>query len=464
MGRTRSSRRRLMLSTLSFVLGTLFFALCLPVTQSVESSAGAQSTKYKTPGTHRWRPTLPGNRYGDDPSLVSTATVEGRLAVFDDVWETIQTRYYDPSLNGIDWPAKRDAFRPAAAKANNAQELYDVMRQMIASLKDPHTRVYSPDEKFDWWNPRYVTVGLAIREIEGIPIVVYVESGSAAARAEIRPGDAIVSVDDEPVAKFISTRLANFGSRVNGPARYRSIASLFDGPPGTSVKIGWTTRNRKSKSVVLPRYWTQRHLGFSVQRKGKVAILRIDAFTQSVALEFSRALTDVLDGADSIVLDLRYNGGGDAEAMADVASLFLDDGINLGKFADRSGASFELQTYSKRLWRVPQLSRIKLPLVVLTSESTSSAAEIMVAALQIKGRARVIGAGTCGCVLAIRNRHALPDGGILDVSEFDYRTATGVRLEGRGIKPDETITPTRNDIYSRRDPALEIARNLFSNR
>ena len=103
----------------------------------------------------------------DDSSLVSTATLEGRLAVFDDVWETIQERYYDPALNGIDWQAKRNAFRPAAAKAGSAYELYDVLRQMIASLKDAHTRVYSPDEKFDWWNPRYVTVGLTVREIEG---------------------------------------------------------------------------------------------------------------------------------------------------------------------------------------------------------------------------------------------------------------------------------------------------------
>src|SRR6185503_8377127 len=124
----------------------------------------------------------------DDPPIVSTTTVEGRLAVFDDVWETIQARYYDPSHNGIDWQAKRDAFRPAAAKANSVYELYDVLRQMIASLKDAHTRVYSPDEKFDWWNPRYVTVGLTIREIEGMPIVVQVESGSAAAKTEIHPG------------------------------------------------------------------------------------------------------------------------------------------------------------------------------------------------------------------------------------------------------------------------------------
>jgi carboxyl-terminal processing protease len=213
---------------------------------------------------------------------------------------------------------------------------------------------------------------------------------------------------------------------------------------------------------VLQRYWSQRQLGFTTQKKGKLAILRLDAFTQTLALEFSKALPDALEGAEGIVLDLRGNGGGDAEAMADVASLFLDDGINLGKFADRSGASFELQTYSKRLWRVPQLSQVKLPLVVLTSESTSSAAEIMAATLQAKRRARVIGTGTCGCVLAIRNRHALPDGGLLDVSEFDYRTAAGVRLQGLGVTPDQLTPWTRSDLYSRRDPAFEAAKKFLS--
>jgi carboxyl-terminal processing protease len=397
----------------------------------------------------------------DDASLVSTATPEGRLAVFDDVWETIQDRYYDPHFNGVDWQAKRNSFRPAAAKAGSTHEFYELMRQMIASLKDAHTRVYSPDEKFDWWNPRFVTVGLGVRDIGGVPVVVQVDPSSAAARADIRVGDAITSIDNLPAAEFINRRLANLGASADERARYRAVASLFDGPPGSTVKVAWITREGKQKSAVLQRFWTQRQLGFTTQKKGKLAILRIDAFTQSVALDFSKALPSALEGADGIVLDLRGNGGGDAEAMADVASLFLDDGINLGKFADRSGASFELQTYSKRLWRVPQLAQIKLPLVVLTSESTSSAAEIMAAALQAKRRARVIGTGTCGCVLAIRNRHALPDGGLLDVSEFDYRTAGGIRLQGLGVTPDQLTPLTRHDLYSRRDPALEAAKSFL---
>jgi carboxyl-terminal processing protease len=394
---------------------------------------------------------------------VSTTTIEGRLAVFDDVWETILERYYDPRFHGIDWQAQRKLFRPAAARAGNTHEFYEILRHMIASLKDAHTRVYSPDEKFDWWNPRFVTIGITTREIEGLPIVVHVEPNSAAARNDIRPGDVILSVDNLPVAEVLSQRLGSSGLTDDSNARYRAIATLFEGPAGTAVKIDWTTRNGKQKSAVLQRYWNQRRLGFNNQRYGTIAVLKIDAFTQTIPLELSKSLQGVLPDVKGIVLDLRSNGGGDAEAMADVASIFLEDGINLGKFADRSGASFELQTFSKRLWRTPRTLATNVPLIVLTSESTSSAAEILVAALQSKGRARVIGTETCGCVLAIRNRHALPDGGVLDVSEFDYRTAAGLRLEGLGITPDDVIPLRRADIYSRRDATLEFAKIVLSN-
>jgi carboxyl-terminal processing protease len=401
-------------------------------------------------------------REWDDSSLVSTSTPEGRLIVFDDVWETIEERYYDRAFHGVDWQTKRTAFRAAAGRAANSQEFYELLRQMIASLRDAHTRIYSPDEKFDWWSPRFVTVGLTVREVQGVPTVLHVEPGSAASRTDIKPGDVIVSVDNIPVAEFVSQRMKANGLTDDGTTRFRAIASVFEGPAGSEVKIAWATRNGKQKSAVLPRYWSQRQLGFTNQRKGKIAVLRLDGFTQTVALDFAQTLPAVLEGADGIILDLRGNGGGDAEAMADVASLFMDEGTNLGKFADRSGASFELQTFSKRLWRVPNLLPTKLPLVVLTSENTSSAAEILVAALQSKGRALVIGSDTCGCVLAIRNRHALPDGGVLDVSEFDYRTAAGVRLEGVGVRPDKIIPPTRADVYSRRDPAFELANRILS--
>jgi C-terminal processing protease CtpA/Prc len=158
-----------------------------------------------------------------------------------------------------------------------------------------------------------------------------------------------------------------------------------------------------------------------------------------------------------VILDLRSNGGGEAEAMTDVASAFLQTGTNLGQFTGRDGSGFVMTTHSKSPLIPESIVKTDVPLVILTSERTASAAEILIAALKISKRATVIGTETCGCVLAIRTRHELPDGGLLDVSELDYRTADGERLEKRGIKPDEKVVVQRSDLYSRRDRAIGIA-------
>src|SRR6266699_1769573 len=127
----------------------------------------------------------------DDSGGVSTATSEGRLAVFDDLWQTIHDRYYDPTFHGVDWNAQKTVYRPQAAKAATTEAFYYVLHQMVGSLNDAHTRVYPPEEKFDWWNPRFIGIGLTLREIEGLPTVVKVERDSAPARKGIRPGDII---------------------------------------------------------------------------------------------------------------------------------------------------------------------------------------------------------------------------------------------------------------------------------
>src|SRR5216110_1461480 len=57
---------------------------------------------------------------------ISTENREGRLAVFDDVWQTVHDRYYDSSFGGVDWGQKRELFRPRAEAANGPGELYSI--------------------------------------------------------------------------------------------------------------------------------------------------------------------------------------------------------------------------------------------------------------------------------------------------------------------------------------------------
>ena len=393
-----------------------------------------------------------------ESTFVSTTTREGRLAVFDDAWSTIDERYYDRSFHGLDWEAQRTSFRSLAAQANNGQELYALLRRMIANLHDPHTRIFAPEEKFDWWRPRFVSTGVGVAEVEGLPTVVQVERDSAPQRAGVRVGDVIETVNGETAISLVANRLAALPTAASSSSRFRVFARLLDGPPDTSVEIGWKEKNGKQNSARFERHWQQRELGVRARReRGKYAVIEVDAFTKPIVAVFARALQEKLKGARGLILDLRGNGGGDAEAMADVASTFLQPGLNLGQFTDRFGASFTISTHSRSLFSPDLIAQTKLPLIVLTSERTSSASEIFVEALKVSTRATIIGTETCGCVLAVRTRHELPDGGLLDISELDYQTAAGDRLEGHGLKPDEIVKVERSDLYARRDRAMERA-------
>jgi carboxyl-terminal processing protease len=429
----KGEKRKALLRALALLAALSFYPL--PFSPSpISSSARAESTP------------------------VSTSTPEGRLAVFDDAWARINERYYDQTFHGLDWDAQRTTFRAIAAKAGSGEELYAVLRRMIAALNDPHTRVFAPEEKFDWWRPRFVSVGFTIAEVAGLPTVTKVDHDSAAQREGIRAGDVIEKVNGEAATSVVISRLANLPDPTSASERYRVFAKLLEGASGTSVEVTWKGKDGKEKTVRFERYGQQRELGVRVRReRGEYAVVEVEAFTKPIAVAFSRSLKQKLGGVRGLILDLRSNGGGDAEAMSDIASSFLGIGANLGQFTDRLGTSFTIFTHSRSLFTTDPGGQEKLPLIVLTSERTASAAEIFVEALRVSRRATIIGTQTCGCVLAVRTRHLLPDGGLLDVSELDYETAQGHRIEGHGLKPDELVLVQRSDLYSGRDRAMELA-------
>ena len=396
----------------------------------------------------------------------AAASADERLAVFDDVWQTVAERYYDPSMNGLDWQAVRAEFRPHAASSSNPVELYDTLRRMLARLRDPHTRVHAPGERADWREARYVSVGVRVREVEGRVLVSEVERGSEAERGGVRAGDAVLSVEGEPAAALVARRLAErAGAAKPATARAIAVARLFDGAPDTFVNVAFTTGGKSGageKLVRLRRVVRTRVPALSVRRAGDFAVVSFNLFTQGTAAEFARAMRDELRDARGLVLDLRDNGGGEAEAMADIASALMPAGTRLGRFTDRQGRpQLEPRTRARLLSTAESLVEFRGPVVALTGARTASASEVLAAALRERGRGRVVGEETCGCVLGIRRRHTLPDGGTLEISEMDFRTASGARLEGAGVAPDETVTPTRRDLAAGHDPALARAIELL---
>jgi carboxyl-terminal processing protease len=396
---------------------------------------------------------------------VTTATREGRLIVFDETWRTIRERYYDPALHGVDWEELRARLRPLAADANGETAFYAVLRRLTSRLRDAHTRVFAPDERFDWQRPTYISVGVSLREIAGEIVVASVEREGEAERGGVRAGDELLEIEGEPVeTAFARSLTEETGASTDVAARQHAAARLFKGARDTFVTAVFATNNgRTMKKIRLRRVLQNRPPALRVQKSEGFSVVNFNMFVPEIASELMRALRrGELRTARGLVLDLRDNGGGHAETMTDIASAFLPQGTNLGEFTDREGRIASTpQTRAAMLFAADAVAEFRGPIVVLTSTRTASAAEILAAALQESKRASVIGERTCGCVLAIRRRHTLPDGGLLDISEMDFRTARHTRLEGAGITPDEIIQPTRRDLRDARDPALERALKIL---
>src|SRR3984957_12752137 len=67
-------------------------------------------------------------------------------ADFDQVWELVRDRFYDPRLNGLDWQEQRVRFRPDEAPARPLEEAAVVINGMLAKLGASHTHYYTPED------------------------------------------------------------------------------------------------------------------------------------------------------------------------------------------------------------------------------------------------------------------------------------------------------------------------------
>jgi C-terminal processing protease CtpA/Prc len=165
-----------------------------------------------------------------------------------------------------------------------------------------------------------------------------------------------------------------------------------------------------------------------------------------------------LSDARGLVLDLRGNTGGFIDAFAAVAGAFVPKGTVLVTQTGRAG---HVPRTTKR--RQPVFSG---PIVVLVDSRSESCAEMLAYFLQARG-ARVIGDSTDGLVRSSEVRYhrvgdddaTVPYG--VQVTVDDITMADGVRLEGRGVRPDVLSVPAADDLERGLDPVLSQAAASF---
>ncbi|HYC35048.1 MAG TPA: S41 family peptidase [Usitatibacter sp.] len=393
--------------------------------------------------------------------------VEERERAFDFVWSTIRDRYYDKTLNGVDWEAVGRNYRPLAMRALDDEAFWDVLDRMTGELKDAHTRVESPRRVALRKLDQSVTLGFSFAPIENRLAVTAVSPESDAWWAGVRPGMTLARINNED-AQTAYARLIE-GTRYDSTERsrhLRAIRRLMAGEEGTRVPFTFERADGSRFDAILGRA----KLSYRPTATHRIlpsgyGYLRLTQWTLGV---MPRALAGLkaLENTPGLVVDLRGNPGGSLHAVNALLSRFFEKKTQLGRVLTRTGQPVSLLFGALEIIKLqPQVQgdpeAYKGPVVVLVNSSSGSGSEYFAATMQAAGRAVVAGEQSCGCLLGFLGYARIPGGGELAYSEVGFVMSNGKRIEGEGVIPNHHIPLTLADLRASRDRALEEAQAIL---
>lgn len=329
---------------------------------------------------------------------------------------------------------------------------------MLRSL-DPYTEYYPESEVKELKNMltgKYAGIGSVVRYNYQLGYTVINEpyEGMPAQEAGLKKGDIILSINDSTMK----------GKEVS------YVSDRLRGEPGTSfiIKVKRPSTGKVMKVKLTRRTIQMPFIPYYGLLDGGIGYINFNSFTNQCAKDVRRAFIDLKkQGAKKLVFDLRNNGGGSVSEAVSIVNMFLPkDKVVLSMKGKLQRANNEYKT------TVESIDTL-MPIVVLVSENTASAAEILSGSLQDYDRAIILGTRTYGkglvqatmdlpyngqmklttskyyipsgrCVQALNYKHA--KGGYVehvpDSLTKVFYTAGGREVrDGGGVKPDVEVKP-----------------------
>jgi carboxyl-terminal processing protease len=338
-------------------------------------------------------------------TIASTDTYR-QLNLFGDVFERVKNDY--------------------VREVKDAELVESAINGMLVGL-DPHSSYLNPKNFSDMQvstRGEYGGLGLEVTMEEGLVKVISPMDGTPAAKAGIKTGDLIATID---------------GISIQGLTLSEAVDKMR-GPVNSQIKITILRKSEKKPIEVVLTRAIIRVESVRFKQEGDVAYIRITTFNEQTEDGLERAVDQakakIGNKLRGIVLDLRNNPGGLLDQAIYVSDAFLDQGEIVSTRGRRAG---DTQRYNARSGQV--LSGV--PIVVLINEGSASASEIVAGALQDQKRARLVGTRSFGKG-SVQTVIPLSGGvdGALRLTTAKYYTPSGRSIQATGIDPDILVEQT----------------------
>lgn len=381
--------------------------------------------------------------------------------ILDVVHSDIKKNYYDPSFHGVDLETRFKAAEENIKKAVSLNEILGIIAAAVMDLKDSHTYFVPPRRT------TRVEHGWEMRMIGDKAFIVAVQPGSDAEKKGLQPGDRVIGVEGVAVTRqnlpnlqYIFYRLAPRPAmnlqieKPNGQRHALTVAGrVYEGKLVTNLQTGMTSDRMDLIREYENLARLYRHRYYEME---DVIIWKMPQFD----LEETQ-IKEMIDKArkrKALMLDLRGNSGGSEKTLLSLIGNLFDHDVTVGELKRRSEAR-------------PLVARTRGPnaytgtVVVLIDSDSGSASEIFARVMQQEKRGVVIGDRSAGLVMRGKSydhqfgQDLLFFYGMV-VTDADLINADGKSLEHVGVKPDELMLPTADDLAAGRDPVLAHAAKL----
>jgi len=385
-------------------------------------------------------------------------------AELDELWrKRVKNDAISLLLTNKSWAEARDVLRTRyervlkRADQVKPEEVFELFLNAYARTFDPHSSYFSPRNSEEYkiqMSLNYEGIGASLQLVdEYVTIMNLIEGGPAAAAGTLKINDRITAVGqgrDGSMTDVVGWRIDDVVQLIRGkggtPVRLQILpAGAAPGSPEKTVEFmrGKVTLEAQAAKKELKTFRRG-------EREYKVGVINVPGFYSDYDAQRAgekdyrsttrdvRKLIDELkkERVDSIVMDLRGNGGGFLPEAQSLTGLFIDRGpVVQVQFSggdkevlddDQSGVAYDG------------------PLVVLIDRFSASASEIFAGAIQDYGRGVVVGQrsfgkGTVQNLVPLSRWSARPVNGQLTVTIGKFYRVTGESTQHRGVEPDVTL-------------------------